>query len=209
VKTVRARGLVCLAVGGALAVDLLATASAFAAPEPSAQPVVSLESSINAYDVDGAASLFTDDAIVIQPRIAGLPQIYVGQEQIHWWLRGLVAQHVHFQVTDAPRLAGDHLQWSDRFSVDAFRQLGLEAVPIESDAVLGPDERIASLRTSLTPEAARSIQTAPGTPALTGDADSVPAVPFNLGVVALAFGAGAGVTTLARTRRLASAGSRP
>jgi len=45
--------------------------------------------------------------------------------------------------------------------VDAYRQLGLAEVEVESDVVLGPDSRIGSLTTTLSPGAARHIQAAP------------------------------------------------
>ena len=61
---------------------------------------------MNAYDVESSTDLFADDAVVIQPHVGGLPQIYLGQEQIRWWLRNLVAQHVHWTVAQPARLVG-------------------------------------------------------------------------------------------------------
>jgi hypothetical protein len=53
-------------------------------------PVEALRTAMNASDTDAAVDLFTDDAVLIQPRIGGMPQVYVGREQIRWWMRQLV-----------------------------------------------------------------------------------------------------------------------
>ena len=129
----------------------LAAADVLAEEDWSAELVERWHTAVNAYDIDASASLFADDAVVVQPRVGGLPQIYVGLEQIRWWHRGLVGQHVHFELVGAPLRAGTHVRWIDHFSVDAYRDLGLEAIDIESDAVLAQDGRIRSLVSVLTP----------------------------------------------------------
>ncbi len=152
-----------LVAGGALAVRLFATASAFSAVDlPPAQPVAAFEAAFNAWDVEASAQLFSDDAVVIQPRVGGLPEIYVGQPQVRWWLSGMAAQHVHLAPSSSPRFDGDTVRWSEDLSVDVFRELGMDAVPVESDVVLTQDGHIQSLRIALTPQAARAIQAAPG-----------------------------------------------
>jgi ketosteroid isomerase-like protein len=129
----------------------------------SPQAVDALHAALNAADVERGSELFADDAVVIQPRIGGLPQIYVGQEQIRWWLRNLVAQHAQWSVAQPARTVGaGTFEWTDGFSVDAFRQLGLESVEVKSNAVLAADGRITELTTVLSAAAARSIQLAPG-----------------------------------------------
>ncbi len=148
----------------------LAAAYALAQEDSSPELVERWHNAVNAYDVERSASLFADDAVVVQPRVGGLPQIYVGLEQIQWWHRGLVGQHVQFQLVGAPRRAGTHVRWTDHFSVDAFRDLGLDAIDIDSDAVLAQDGHIQSLISVLTPEAARSLQSAPGAPTRLPDA---------------------------------------
>jgi hypothetical protein len=180
----------------ALAVRLAAPAGAFAAREPLDQPVDELHDALNADDVDECASVFADDAVVIQPRIGGLPQIYVGQQQIRWWLRSLVAQHVSLTLATAPELSGNRLHWSDTFSLDALRQMGLPSVEIESDAVLDADQRIESLTTVYTPRAARSVQLAPGTAQI--DVPELPSAAGAFSGLALLFGLGfsGGATTL-------------
>src|SRR5206468_3944977 len=79
----------------AVATILLVVDPGFAyAQQQPAGPATQLRAALNASDVDSALHLFASDAVVIQPRIGGFPQIYVGQEQIRWWLRNLVTQHV-------------------------------------------------------------------------------------------------------------------
>src|SRR5262249_42061202 len=124
-----------------------------------------LQTGINSADVEGSATLFADDAVVIQPRMGGLPEIYVGQDQIRWWLRSLVDQHAQIDASGAPWLRLDmgvvHVYWWADYRADAFRQLGLTSLAVESDAVLDDTGHIQSLRIELTPEAARSLQSAP------------------------------------------------
>jgi hypothetical protein len=153
--------LATLVGGMALAVGMLAPAGVPASDDPPTVAVVSFESAIDAADVSTSASLFADDAVVIQPRVAGLPEIYVGNDQIRWWLSGLIAQHAWFEPIGALQVDGDHVRWSDQFAVDAFRQLGLNAVDVESDALINADGQIAWLRTELTAESARRINLAP------------------------------------------------
>ena len=137
-----------------------------AAPAPAAlaadSPVDTLHASLNAYDVEGSLSVFATDAVVIQPRTGGLPQIYVGRDQIRWWLRNLAAQHAQFDRSVSPEADGAHVRWSDSLSMDAFRQIGLASVEVESDVVLDDAGRIDSLTTVFTPRGARDIQSAPG-----------------------------------------------
>ena len=106
--------------------------------------------------------MFAEDAVVIQPRIGGLPQIYVGHRQLRWWLGSLAAQHAQYGQLAVPWTQGERLRWVDTFRVDAFSQLGLAAVELESEAVLSEDGLIASLTTVLTPTSARMVQQAPG-----------------------------------------------
>ncbi|HEY1298616.1 MAG TPA: hypothetical protein VGJ60_36510 [Chloroflexota bacterium] len=120
-----------------------------------------MTTAINAYDLDASAALFSDDAVVIEPHIAGLPELYVGSTQIRWWLRNLFAQHVHLAMRREPRAGAPDIPFSEMFSVDAYRQLGLTEVMIESDVVLDVDSRISSLSMTLSPDAARAIQGAP------------------------------------------------
>jgi hypothetical protein len=149
-----------------LALRLLAPAGSFAAADASAPSIELLHAAINAYDLDlePSAHLFAEDAVVIQPRLAGLPQIYVGEAQIRWWMRSLATQHVHVSLAAQPdfQYLGNHVRWLDTLSGDAFRELGLESIEVQSDAVLNSDRRIESLTTVFTPQAARSIQLPPG-----------------------------------------------
>ncbi len=151
--------------------------------------VDTLHAAVNAYDVDRSVGLFADDAVVVQPRVGGLPQIYVGREQIRWWQRRLVGQHVRIELAGTPRLAGTHVRWTDHFSVDAFRDLGLDGIDIDSDAVLALNGRIQSLTSVLTPEAARSLQASPGGATSLSDAPEE-SLPGNVVLPTLLIGAG-------------------
>jgi hypothetical protein len=192
-----------------LAVRLAAPASVGAAElEPThadmAARVDELRTAINAADIETGVHAFADDAVVIQPRIGGLPQVYVGREQIRWWLRGLAGQHAQYGQLATPRMVGERLHWSETLGVDAFRQLDLAAVEIESQAVLDEDGLIASLTTVLTPTGARMVQQAPGPAALAADQPGavvtelvIPAAAF----VSLGFLGGAATMLLLSRRR--------
>jgi hypothetical protein len=129
--------------------------------DPSTEPTDAMITAIDAYDLDASATLFSDDAVVMQPHMGGLPEMYVGSAQIRWWLRNLFAQHVHLAMRGGPRADSGHILFSELLAVDAYRQLGLAEVEVESDVVLAPDFRISSLTTTLSPDTARRIQGAP------------------------------------------------
>jgi len=193
-----------LALAGALA-----PADALAAEDPLAQPVEALHAAINAPEVDAAANIFAEDAVVIVPRVGGLPQIYVGREQIRWWLSNLAAQHARFEVASAPRVDGHQVRWSDAFSVDAFTQLGLSSVEVDADAVLTSDRHIASLTLVLTPEAARNLAAAPGSASAPANRDqdsSLGPLVLAAALVCVGFGGGLASALVLKGRRLASFG---
>src|SRR4051794_25595907 len=115
---------------------------------------LTLQSAINAGDVDGALSYFSENAVVIQPRIGGMPQVYVGRDQIRWWLGAMAAQHATFETLGDPQETASPVHWSWTLSVDAYRQSGVETLTLDADAVLADRDHVDALRISLTPESA-------------------------------------------------------
>jgi hypothetical protein len=200
-----------LAVCVTLALRIAAPAGAALAAETARpQPVDTLRSSLNAYDVEGSLSVFAEDAVVIQPRIGGLPQTYVGREQIRWWLRNLAAQHAQFGGAASAEVNGAHVRWSEFLSADAFRQLGLAAVEIESDVVLDETGFIDSFTTVLTPRSARAIQGAPEAVASgtdVADGPSAEAVVGSAGLLSAGFTGGAATMLWLGRRRQRAGGS--
>jgi len=173
---------------------------AFAEPERRPGQVEALRAAMNAYDVETSVDLFTDDAVLIQPRLGGMPQVYVGHEQIRWWLRSLFAQHAHFDVPDSPeRAVGHDVRWTERFSIDVFRQVDVDAVDLESEAVLAPDGRFDSLTTVLTPGAARTLQGGVQMPSGAVDQPDPGARTMEVVLVCVGFAGGA-LTMLTLTR---------
>ncbi|HEY0582874.1 MAG TPA: hypothetical protein VGE94_11880 [Chloroflexota bacterium] len=120
-------------------------------------PIDALRTAVNAGDIDAASALFTDDAVVIQPRIGGLPQLYGGQQQLRWWLAGLAQQHISFGESPPAALVDGHYRWPSQMGVDALRQLGLDTVDVDSDITLAADGRITALIIVYTPGAARRL----------------------------------------------------
>jgi hypothetical protein len=132
-----------------------------ASSDPSTETIDAMITAIDAHDLEASAALFSDDAVVIQPHMGGLPELYVGSAQIRWWLGNLFAQHVRLAVRGGPHADAEHVLFSELFAVDAYRQLGLAEVEVESDVVLDQSSQISSLTSTLSPDAARSIQCAP------------------------------------------------
>jgi hypothetical protein len=165
------------------------------------QPLNRLRSAINSNNPTIAVSLFTEDAVVIQPRIGGMAQIYVGQEQISFWLRTLTAQHAQLELRSPIAYNGNHARWSETLAVDAFQQLGVEPLEIVSEAVLSGDGQIESLTSSFSPQAARALS--PGRSTVQAQLpDPADAVGFLASVGLLCGGfAGGFATMLVLTRR--------
>ncbi|HEV7666103.1 MAG TPA: hypothetical protein VGQ62_21400 [Chloroflexota bacterium] len=129
-----------------------------AAPvDNAAQSIAALRSAINTADAEAAIGLFTADAVVIQPRFGGLPQLYAGREQLRYWLGGLINQHVGLADTTAIVFLDDRLRWPALLTLDSLRDVGLDAVEVESEVVLADDDRISSLTMTYTPTAARRL----------------------------------------------------
>ena len=118
---------------------------------------LALQAAINTGDVDRGLGYFAPNAVVIQPRLGGMPQVYVGRDQIRWWLTSMSAQHARIEPLTEAEMNRGHLRWSQTLTIDAFRQLELERVAMDADVVLLDDDHIASLATVLTPESARAL----------------------------------------------------
>jgi len=194
----------------ALALLLIVPTAALAYADPSTEPTDAMITSIDAYDLDASVALFSDDAVVIQPHMGGLRELYVGSAQVRWWLRNLFAQHVHLSMLGRPRADSGHILFSELLAVDAYRQLGLAEVEVESDVVLARDSRISSLTTTLSPAAARSIQGAPAfEPAVGASGDPPVHIDVNdlsgvlLAAVSFLLGVAAATLALRLTRGLA------
>lgn len=118
---------------------------------------LALQAAINSGDVERGESYFAPNAVVIQPRIGGMPQIYVGRDQIRWWLTSMTAQHAYVESIGEPELSRGHVHWPETLSIDAFRQMGMDRVVLDTDVRLTNSEQIESLTTILTPGAAREL----------------------------------------------------
>jgi hypothetical protein len=197
--------LQAVAVTLPLATQLVWPARVLAAEDPITQRVEMLHVAINGPDVDASAKTFSEDAVVLVPRVGGLPQIYIGHQQIRWWLSNLMAQHAHFELASGLRADGNHVHWSDAFSVDAFRQLGVASVDVNADAVLTSDRYIQSLTIVLTPEAARNLAVTPGSALESANRDqdaSIYSVLLAAVLVCIGFGVGLASALLLEGRRL-------
>jgi len=154
-------------------------------------------------DVDECLASFSEDAVVIQPPVGGLPQIYVGHGQIRWWLTQLVELNTSFAAREPAELDRGRLRWTATFSSDPLRHLGFDAVEVASVAELDEDGRLQSLTTVYTPATARRMQAAPtlGSGQFSQRADATTGAPLlDLGLLA-GLGGGVGVAFVVARRR--------
>src|SRR5215831_8625274 len=103
---------------------------------------LALQAAINSANVDDATDLFATNAVVIQPRIGGMSQVYVGRDQIRWWLTNLTSQHASIESIGETQLSWGHVRWPERLSIDTYRSLGLDQLELQADLVLDADGRI-------------------------------------------------------------------
>src|SRR4051812_5303397 len=158
VKRPRPRSFV-IAVAAVVALFSLIASAMYAKAAECVEPFApdGLRASINSDNPSTGATLFAEDAVVIQPRLGGLPQIYLGRGQIRFWLRALASQHAHLAPRTAAAETGSRARWSDTLAIDAFQQLGVESAEVVSEAVLNGDRQIESLTSFFSPQAARRL----------------------------------------------------
>ena len=135
-----------------------------AAGEDQAAIIDRLDSALNRGDVDGAVAFFTQDAVVIHVATAGAsPRVFVGRDQLRWWLQTLVVQHVRLERAGLPlRADSTSLDWQGSVGLDSLRQLGIDSLPTRSSATIDNGE-LSSLTIVPTAEAARRLANMPGT----------------------------------------------
>src|SRR4051794_23738180 len=128
-----------LASGSVLAIYLLLGPLASIASGARADPWVLLASVVNQRDVGQADALFAQDAVVIQPPLGGLAQVYVGRAQIQVWLRDLAAQNAHLEFTGPAVEIDGRIRWPGTLAADAFSELGLTHVEVITEVILSED----------------------------------------------------------------------
>jgi hypothetical protein len=142
--------------GAAAIAACLLTHTPIRANEIAAAPVDELHAALNAHDLESSLALFADDGLVIQPRIGGGPDVFVGRDEIRWWLQRMHAQHVRLMQSEPASVADGHVRWTDSVSLESYWQLGLDSVETSWDAVV-EHGRFQSLTIVLTPAGARRL----------------------------------------------------
>ena len=156
-----------------LAVVLLAAAlvplSGGAGPARAAQsddPAAVVEAyvaAVNAGNLAAILGLYADDAVHIAlPTPDGSAGVCLGKEQFGMWYKQSVADKDRVEVVDGTlAVDGDRVTFVARLASDPWRELGIEALEANTEAVV-VDGRIASHVVMLTPESVRELLTARG-----------------------------------------------
>jgi len=138
-----------------VAVGLLAPVRV-TANERAPWPVEELHAAINNHDVEGSLVLFADDGLVFHPRVGGGPDIFIGRDEIRWWMQRLSDQNARLEQVDEPVLVDGHMRWTMLLALDAYRSLAIESIETRSDAIV-EGGRIQSLTIVPTPAGARRL----------------------------------------------------
>jgi hypothetical protein len=87
--------------------------------------------------------------------------VFVGREQIRWWLQTLVQQHVRLdRIGTVSATQSASLEWQGSLGMDSLRQVGIDTLPTQSTATID-DGELSSLTILPTPDAARLLANLP------------------------------------------------
>ena len=132
-------------------------------PEDPAAVVAAYAAAVNAGDLAGILGLYADGAVHIAlPTPDGTAGVCLGKEQFGMWYKQSVADKDRVEVVDGTlAVDGDRVTFVARLASDPWRELGIEALEANTEAVV-VDGRIASHVVMLTPESVRELLTARG-----------------------------------------------
>lgn len=112
----------------------------------------------NGHNLEGAMAFFTEDAVArFIPPLPGAPDVLRGKEQIRNAVQSLLPGF-HVISTNHEREA-DRVTWSAEASNDAFRQMGIETVTAQGEAILRGD-KMTSFTIAFSPETVARLQAA-------------------------------------------------
>ena len=161
-------GLLLLAVGlfAAAAFPLVGGAGQARAAQGNdpAAVVEAYIAAVNAEDLAGILALYADDAVhVALPTADGSAGVCIGKEQFRLFYEQGIANKDELEVVDGTlTVAEDRVTFVARMASDPWRELGIEALEGNAEAVI-EDGRIAAHVVMLTPESVRELLTAFGT----------------------------------------------
>jgi hypothetical protein len=137
--------------------------------------IANLYAALNAHDVNGAITLFADDAILDDPFHIVCPTVfvhptcglmtsnlesavpYVGRVQIRGWLEWLIGQNIHVgQISDL-HVAGLNASWFFVISLDRYRRLGIDQLSAYAQSLI-QDGKFRVLAIGLTSESLSKLQ---------------------------------------------------
>ncbi|OGO53775.1 MAG: hypothetical protein A2Z32_10665 [Chloroflexi bacterium RBG_16_69_14] len=107
----------------------------------------------NAFDVDAAANLFADDAVVTLPTgVLSTP------EQVRGWQTGLAQGRFHAEIGEI-EADGNHASFAGTVGFDPFRGMGIDAMGSEWDLTV-EEGKIKSFTYNFTPDGLERLQVA-------------------------------------------------
>ncbi len=179
-----------------------------------AAAVAALEVAVNTHNVAVALSLFTDDAVVLDPsniacvygaigircQPATILSVVTSKAQIRGWLQLLAEENIHVDEIGAFQSTGNNVTWTWEVSVDEYRRLNVAPLVGTGEATVQGD-LIKYLKFVLSPESEQKLQAAFAT--VRQSPYSVAAGGFAFGIVALGLVfPGVAVYYISRVKRL-------
>lgn len=143
-----------IVIGLGVSILLVPVVAVCAQGRDPASVVQAFEAALRASNADGAAALFTDDAVITTQTAT-----YTGKAQIRPYLQGLVAQHFHFTRVGSRQVTGAHERHTSRVAYDGLKQLGLTTLTATSDVVV-QGGKISAFRVAFTPASLQRLQAA-------------------------------------------------
>ena len=163
--------------------------------ESPAAVVTAFEVALNTHNVTVALSLFTDDAVVLDPsniacwpgslniRCQPIPgSVGIGTTQIRGWLQVLVEENIQVKEIGALESTGNNVTWTWEVSVDEYRRLNVAPLVGTGEATV-QGNLIKYLKFVLSAESEQKLQAAFAT--VRQSPYSVAAGGFIVGIVAL------------------------
>jgi hypothetical protein len=148
---------------------------------------------MNAYDIEAALSLLTDDAFIklVPPPMEGHDGVFRGKEEIRAWWERLYGLNSVGEVSDC-QVDGETVTCMLTYTDDELKSIGIDSIDNEFLVVV-QDGKLQTYTATMTSESTEEIQAAMALLAETGGVNPARMLPLWLGVgglLLLALGAG-------------------
>ena len=142
-----------------LSILLISLSSCNPTPDPESV-VKSWNDALNEGDVDAALEYLDDNAtITIIPPPAGMSGVFTGKEQIRAWYEGNAALNGFNELVEI-HVNGDMVNWTSKFGMDEWRNIGVESLDILGEGVI-VDGKFQSYTITIPPESLAKLPPPP------------------------------------------------